>query len=77
MCFYCMCVCFQVEAGLVVGCGGIPPQAVDFFVVLCTKVVCCSLRVPYVSHWVLARPGLLPVGGRICGAGCPGLALVV
>ena len=34
-----VCVCFQVKAGLVVRCDGIPPLAIDFFVVLCIDVV--------------------------------------
>ena len=40
-----MCACFQVVDGLGVGCGGIPPLAVDFLVVLYIELVCCFLRV--------------------------------
>ena len=45
MLLMCVCVCFQIVSGLVVGCGGIPPLVVLFVFVLCIEVVCCSLCV--------------------------------
>ena len=58
-----MRVRFQVELGLVVGCGGTPSLVVGLLAMLYIDVVCCSLHVSQVSRWFGAFPWPMLVGG--------------